>query len=304
MTGELDNSFGFQTVEASERRARIRRVFAAVAARYDLMNDLMSFALHRRWKRRFIEAIAPRPGEIIVDLAGGTGDVAIGLARFGVRQVIVCDPSVEMMQVGRKRGAAHVEWVAGEAEELPFATGAIDCVTISFGIRNVTRLDRALIEIARVLKPGGRLLCLEFSTPRRWVKPFYDVFSFAVIPRLGAAVARAPEAYAYLVESIRRFPDQEMFKAMLEAAGFRDVTYFDLMFGVVAFTPGASPARGDRSARKTTGGLADAYSQSGRSQRHSLRLIQPAVQQRGRPIERPLETEASRPWRSRERWPG
>ena len=240
MTGDLENSFGFQMVEASERRARIRRVFATVAKRYDLMNDLMSLAMHRRWKRRLVEAAAPRSGEIIVDLAGGTGDVAIGLANPR-RRVIVCDPSFEMMWVGRGRGAADVEWVAGEAEALPFATGAIDCVTISFGIRNVTRLDHALIEIARVLKPGGRLLCLEFSTPRRWLKPFYDVFSFAVIPLLGAAVARAPEAYLYLVESIRRFPDQERFKAALEAAGFRDVSYRDLTFGVVSLHAGRKP---------------------------------------------------------------
>jgi len=240
VTGDLENSFGFQMVEASERRARIRRVFATVAKRYDLMNDLMSLAMHRRWKRRLVEAAAPRSGEIIVDLAGGTGDVAIGLANQH-RRVIVCDPSFEMMWVGRGRGAADVEWVAGEAEALPFATGAIDCVTISFGIRNVTRLDHALIEIARVLKPGGRLLCLEFSTPRRWLKPFYDVFSFAVIPLLGAAVARAPEAYLYLVESIRRFPDQERFKAALEAAGFRDVSYRDLSFGVVSLHAGRKP---------------------------------------------------------------
>jgi demethylmenaquinone methyltransferase/2-methoxy-6-polyprenyl-1,4-benzoquinol methylase len=240
VTGDFENSFGFQTVEASERRARIRRVFATVAKRYDLMNDLMSLAMHRRWKRRLVEAAAPRSGEIIVDLAGGTGDVAIGLANQH-RRVIVCDPSFEMMWVGRGRGAADVEWVAGEAEALPFATGAIDCVTISFGIRNVTRLDHALIEIARVLKPGGRLLCLEFSTPRRWLKPFYDVFSFAVIPLLGAAVARAPEAYLYLVESIRRFPDQERFKAALEAAGFRDVSYRDLTFGVVSLHAGRKP---------------------------------------------------------------
>jgi demethylmenaquinone methyltransferase/2-methoxy-6-polyprenyl-1,4-benzoquinol methylase len=207
------------------------------------MNDLMSLALHRRWKRRLAEAVAPRSGEVIVDLAGGAGDVAIRLADPR-RRVIVCDPSIEMMQVGRGRGAACVEWAAGEAEALPFATGAIDCVTISFGIRNVTQLDRALIEIARVLKPGGRTLCFEFSSPRSSVKPFYDAFSFAVIPRLGAAVARAPEAYAYLVESIRRFPDQKGFKAALEAAGLRDVTYLDLTFGVVSIHGGRKPGAG------------------------------------------------------------
>jgi demethylmenaquinone methyltransferase/2-methoxy-6-polyprenyl-1,4-benzoquinol methylase len=240
MTRDLDESFGYQNVSPDERRARIRRVFAAVAERYDVMNDLMSFALHRLWKRRFARFVAPARGEIIVDLAGGTGDVAIALAAAD-RRVIVCDPSEAMMGVGRRRGAADVGWVAGEAEALPFATGSIDCVTISFGIRNVTSLDRALAEIARVLKPGGRMLCLEFSTPHWWAKPMYDLFSYAVIPRLGAAVARAPEAYAYLVESIRRFPDQERFKAAMEAAGFVGVYYRDMTFGVVALHAGRKP---------------------------------------------------------------
>ncbi len=199
MTSELDESFGYQNVSQAERRAKIRRVFAAVAERYDVMNDLMSFALHRWWKQRFVACILRSPSDVIVDLAGGTGDIAIALARAGKR-AIVCDPSVEMMAVGRRRGAADVAWVAAEAEALPFATASVDCVTIAFGIRNVTSLERALREIARVLKPGGLFYCLEFSTPRAWARPLYDFFSFFVIPRLGAAVARAPEAYSYLVE--------------------------------------------------------------------------------------------------------
>ena len=213
MTNDLDESFGFERVQPEERRARIRRVFAAVAERYDLMNDLMSFALHRWWKRRFVAAVVRSPADVVVDLAGGTGDVAVALAELGKR-AIVCDPSLEMMAVGRRRGA-DVAWVAGEAEALPFATGSVDCVTIAFGIRNVTSLERALGEIARVLKPGGSFHCLEFSTPQAWARPFYDVFSFFVIPRLGAAVAQAPEAYAYLVESIRKFPDQKRFKSAI-----------------------------------------------------------------------------------------
>ena len=240
MTSELDESFGYQSVSQAERRARIRRVFAAVAERYDVMNDMMSFALHRWWKRRFVASVLRSPAEVIVDLAGGTGDIAIALAKAG-KQTIVCDPSVEMMAVGRRRGAESVAWVAAEAEALPFATASIDCVTISFGIRNVTSLERALDEIARVLRPGGSFYCLEFSTPQAWARPFYDLFSFFVIPRLGAAVARAPEAYSYLVESIRKFPDQERFKEAITAAGFREAAYRDMTFGVVSIHSGRKP---------------------------------------------------------------
>ncbi len=237
MSGDLDTSFGCQSVANSERRARIRRVFARVANRYDHMNDLMSAGLHRLWKRGLAKAAAPQAGDTIVDLAGGTGDIAVALASSN-RTVIVCDPSSEMMNAGRKRGGAHLRWIAGEAEALPFASGSLDCVTISFGIRNVTSLDCALSEIARVLKPGGRLLCLEFSTPRPWLKPFYDFYSFLVIPRLGAAIAGTREAYLYLVESIRRFPNQEEFKAALEKAGFVNVTYRDFTFGIVSLHAG------------------------------------------------------------------
>ena len=237
----LDESFGNQNVSQAERRARIRRVFAAVAERYDVMNDLMSFALHRWWKRRFVASILTLPSDVIVDLAGGTGDIAIALASAG-RRAVVCDPSVEMMAVGRRRSADAVEWVAAEAEALPFATASVDCVTIAFGIRNVTSLDRALGEIARVLKPGGTFYCLEFSTPQAWARPLYDFFSFFVIPRLGAVVAQAPEAYSYLVESIRKFPDQERFKEAIAAAGFREVAYRDMTFGVVSVHSGRKPA--------------------------------------------------------------
>jgi demethylmenaquinone methyltransferase/2-methoxy-6-polyprenyl-1,4-benzoquinol methylase len=243
MTRELDRSFGYQTVSAAERRKRIRSVFARVAERYDLMNDLMSFRLHRWWKRRFVKSILDSGAQVVVDLAGGTGDVAIALSRSG-RRAIVCDPSQEMMAVGRRRGTDRVEWVAGEAEALPFATSSVDCVSIALGIRNVTSLERALHEIARVLKPGGSFRCLEFSTPQPWARAPYNFFSFAVIPRLGAAVAQAPEAYTYLVESIRNFPNQEQFKGAIEAAGFREVTYRDLTFGVVSIHSGRKPGEG------------------------------------------------------------
>jgi demethylmenaquinone methyltransferase / 2-methoxy-6-polyprenyl-1,4-benzoquinol methylase len=242
MTSNLDTSFGYQAVETSERRARIRRVFARVANRYDLMNDLMSMGLHRIWKRGFVKAVEAKAAGTIVDLAGGTGDIAIALASAS-RKVIVCDPSLEMMDAGRKRNAKGVSWIAGEAEALPFQSGSLDCVTISFGIRNVTSLDRALAEIVRVLKPGGRFLCLEFSTPRPWLKPFYDVYSYLVIPRLGAAVAGTREAYVYLVESIRRFPDQEEFKGAFERAGFVDVSYRNFTFGIVCLHAGRKPLK-------------------------------------------------------------
>jgi demethylmenaquinone methyltransferase/2-methoxy-6-polyprenyl-1,4-benzoquinol methylase len=233
MTGTPDNSFGFRAVAPDERKARIRRVFTGVAPRYDLMNDLMSFGLHRLWKRWLVEAVAPQPGQTIVDLAGGTGDVAVALAAPD-RCVTVCDPSVAMMQAGRYRVLPYVDWVAGEAEAMPFAENSLDSVTISFGIRNVTRLRDALTEMHRVLKPGGKLFCLEFSKPHAWLAPFYNLFSFQVIPRLGAFVANQPEAYAYLVESIRRFPDQEELASLFRDAGFSRVNYRNFSFGIVA----------------------------------------------------------------------
>ena len=238
MTQTPDHSFGFRAVAAEERRARIRRVFSGVAARYDLMNDLMSFGLHRQWKRSLVAAVAARDGETIVDLAGGTGDVAAKLAGPD-RRVAVCDPSVNMMAEGRKRQPPFVNWIAGEAEAMPFADASVDCVTISFGIRNVTRLRDALAEMHRVLKPGGRLLCLEFSRPQAWLKPFYDLFSFQVIPRLGAMVAQEPEAYAYLVESIRRFPDQQELARLFSQAGFTSVRYRNYSFGIVCLHVGS-----------------------------------------------------------------
>ena len=237
----LSRTFGFQSVEEEEREQRIRRVFEAVARRYDLMNDLMIMGIHRLWKRTLVRLAAPRAGQCIVDLAGGTGDVAARMAAAD-RMVTVCDPSVAMMQAGQSRGHRHVQWLAGTGENMPLASASVDTVTIAFGIRNVTRIEDALTEALRVLKPGGRFLCLEFSTPWAPVRPFYNFFSFAVIPRLGALVAQAPEAYTYLVESIRRFPDQRSFKALMEQAGFADVSYRNLSFGIACIHVGSRPA--------------------------------------------------------------
>jgi len=236
----LSRTFGYRTVDENEREQRIRRVFEAVARRYDLMNDLMSMGIHRLWKRVLVRQAAPRAGQTIVDLAGGTGDVAARMAAPD-RLVAVCDPSVPMMQAGQTRGHADVHWMAGTGECMPLPDGSVDTVTIAFGIRNVTRIEDALAEALRVLKPGGRFLCLEFSTPWAPVRPFYNFFSFAVIPRLGALVAQAPEAYTYLVESIRRFPDQRNFQALMEQAGFTDVGYRNLSFGIACIHAGRKP---------------------------------------------------------------
>lgn len=229
----LERSFGYREVAPAERRARIRAVFQAVAPRYDLMNDLMSFGIHRLWKRAMARAVAAAPG-LAVDLAGGTGDVAALLARGPDRRVLVCDPSLAMMAQGRRShpGGAALAWVGGEAEALPFAEGSVDLITVAFGLRNVTRLEAALRECRRVLRPGGTFVCLEFSRPHGWLRPFYDLYSFLVIPRLGAWVAREPAAYHYLVESIRRFPDQRAFAEALAAAGFAEVRWRNLSFGI------------------------------------------------------------------------
>jgi demethylmenaquinone methyltransferase/2-methoxy-6-polyprenyl-1,4-benzoquinol methylase len=206
-------------------------VFQKVAPRYDLMNDLMSLGIHRLWKRRLAHELAIRPGQTVLDLAGGTGDVA-RLIAAGTHTTLVCDPSLAMMCVGRSRMDAPIDWLAAEGEALPFADASIDAITISFGIRNVTHMDVALREILRILAPGGCFLCLEFSRPWAVIRPFYNLFSSTVIPRLGAWVAREPAAYTYLIESIQRFPDQEEMKALLQEIGFSDVSYRNLSLGI------------------------------------------------------------------------
>ena len=238
---ELSHSFGYQSVAEEERTRRIRRVFERVAPRYDLMNDLMSFGIHRLWKRSLVRLAAARPGQTVVDLAGGTGDVAKLMARSGA-EVLVCDPSLAMMHAGRRRNLVPLRWLAATGERIPLATGSVDILTIAFGIRNVTSLEAALAEALRVLKPGGRFLCLEFSRPWAPVRPFYDLFSFLVIPHLGEWIAHDPEAYIYLVESIRRFPPQDEFKRLMEDAGFAGVRYRNLTLGIACLHSGAKPS--------------------------------------------------------------
>ncbi len=243
MTSGLEDTFGAASVSPGERERRIRHVFEAVAGRYDLMNDAMSFGIHRLWKRSLARTAAAGPGQRIVDLAGGTGDVARLLAGPD-RDVIVCDPSTAMMAVGRRRCPSSVDFVEGTAEAMPFAASSVDTVTIAFGLRNVTRLEAALAEIRRVLVPGGRFLCLEFSRPWALVRPAYDAYSFTVIPRLGAWIAREPSAYGYLVESIRRFPDQREMAAVMRKAGFAAVAWRNLSCGIACLHAGTRP--GDR----------------------------------------------------------
>ena len=237
--------FGDRAVEPGEKTPLVRGVFARVATRYDLMNDLMSGGVHRLWKNRLVAMVAPRPGQVMLDVAGGTGDVAARLltraggAESGAR-VVVCDASEAMVAVGRDRAVDRgvvggIAFVVGDAETLPIADRSVDVFTIAFGLRNVTRIDRALAEAWRVLKPGGRFFCLEFS---RVVSPplrrLYDTYSFAVIPRLGQAVARDRDSYQYLVESIRRFPDQAALASRLGAAGFHGPRWRNLSAGVAA----------------------------------------------------------------------
>ncbi len=237
----LSQSFGYQTVPPDERERRIRQVFDLVAPRYDLMNDMMSFGIHRLWKRAMVRAARPQAGEVIVDLAGGTGDVARLLAGEG-RRVAVCDPSEEMMAVGRRRtSGSGITFIEGTAEAMPFADASIDMVSVAFGLRNATNLEAGLAEILRVLKPGGRFICLEFSRPWALIRPFYDAYSFAVIPRLGAWIARQPAAYGYLVESIRRFPDQREMAALMEQTGFAGVGWRNYSAGIACLHRGIRP---------------------------------------------------------------
>jgi len=237
-------SFGYRDVGDNEKPALVRGVFSSVARRYDLMNDLMSSGVHRLWKDAMVEWLNPQPGQRIADVAGGTGDVAFRIAdlarsRGGCAAVLVCDGSVEMVAegIGRAKQADEndVHWVCGDAETLPIPDASMDACTIAFGIRNVTHMDRALAEMRRVLKPGGRFLCLEFShvqTPGLDV--LYERYSFAVLPRLGEWVAGDADAYRYLAESIRRFPSPTAFARLIERAGLSRVKVRNLSGGIAA----------------------------------------------------------------------
>jgi demethylmenaquinone methyltransferase/2-methoxy-6-polyprenyl-1,4-benzoquinol methylase len=239
---EQDADFGFRRVAAAEKAPLVRAVFDSVADRYDLMNDLMSGGIHRLWKAEMIRRLNPRPGQVLLDVAGGTGDIASrALPRLAPEQggaVIVCDANPRMLERGRARVIddgilSGIEWLCGDAEALPLADRSVELYTIAFGLRNVTRLERALAEARRVLRPGGRFLCLEFApavTP--WLAPAYDLYSFHVLPWLGRIVAGDAEAYAYLAESIRRFPPQGALCGLIEAAGLERARYRNLTGGI------------------------------------------------------------------------
>jgi demethylmenaquinone methyltransferase/2-methoxy-6-polyprenyl-1,4-benzoquinol methylase len=235
-------SFGYEDVPLEEKTRRVGSVFASVASRYDLMNDLMSGGMHRLWKARFVRRVKPRRGEAILDMAGGTGDIAFRLAERGAR-VTVADISREMLDVGieraRKQGLEDLVWAQENAEALSFGDRSFDAYTIAFGIRNVTRVQQALDEAHRVLRLGGRFFCLEFSTTA-WpgFATLYDRYSMQVVPRIGKAVARDEESYRYLVESIRRFPNMESFAAMIRRAGFAQVKAEPILGGLVAIHSG------------------------------------------------------------------
>ena len=240
-----ETHFGFRTVPEDQKAGLVHGVFSRVASRYDLMNDLMSGGVHRLWKTAMMDWLAPRDGQHLLDVAGGTGDIAFRfLDRAPGGRVTVCDMTESMLVEGRKRAEAtrladRLAWVAGDAMRLPFADASFDRYTISFGIRNVTRIPDALGEAWRVLRPGGRLMVLEFSrVPVPALQWLYDRYSFNVIPAMGAVVAGDRDSYQYLVESIRRFPDQEAFAAMIRQAGFGRVQYRNLSMGIAALHSG------------------------------------------------------------------
>lgn len=239
--------FGFREVDPDEKTSLVEGVFSSVASRYDLMNDLMSGGLHRLWKDRFARMMDPRPGQVILDVAGGTGDITRRCweRTGGKAEIIVCDLSPAMMEHGRARmidhgilaketgGEGTIRWIAGNAEELPIPSRSVDLCCIAFGLRNVTRIDKALSEFVRVLRPGGRFFCLEFSPGvARHLKPVYDRYCDTVLPWLGTHVADDRESYQYLAESIRQFPPQEELAQRMEKAGLSRAKWVNMTGGI------------------------------------------------------------------------
>lgn len=249
MSDKDTTHFGYQQVDKNEKADLVAGVFHSVAARYDLMNDLMSVGIHRIWKRFTIELSGVRQGDSVLDIAGGTGDLAAKFARIVGKEgrVVLADINESMLQVGRDKlldtgQLGNIEFVQADAQYLPFPDNSFDCITIAFGLRNVTDKDKALRSMLRVLKPGGRLLVLEFSKPQNeLLSRAYDAYSFRMLPFMGKLVANDSESYKYLAESIRMHPDQDTLLEMLEDAGFTDCNFHDLTGGIVALHRGVKP---------------------------------------------------------------
>ena len=244
-TAEQTTHFGFSDVPVNEKSERVRGVFSSVAGRYDIMNDVMSAGIHRLWKDAMMDWLAPHAGQRLLDVAGGTGDIAFRfLKRAKSARATVLDMTESMLLEGQKRAEAarladSLDWIVGDAMALPFEDNTFDVYTISFGIRNVTRPEEALAEAYRVLRPGGRLMVLEFSQlPNDGLQKLYDLYSFNVIPRMGQAIVGDSDSYQYLVESIRKFPDQDTFLQMIRAAGFENAKFRNMTMGVACLHSG------------------------------------------------------------------
>jgi demethylmenaquinone methyltransferase/2-methoxy-6-polyprenyl-1,4-benzoquinol methylase len=242
---EKRTHFGARNVREDEKAGLVHGVFTNVASRYDVMNDVMSVGIHRLWKEAMMDWLAPRAGQRLLDVAGGTGDISFRFLKRAERaEAVVLDLTESMLKEGRKRAEAEelssqLDWVTGDAMALPFEDNTFDIYTISFGIRNVTRIEDALTEAYRVLRPGGRLMVLEFSQlPVDGMQKLYDLYSFNVIPRMGELIANDRDSYQYLVESIRNFPDQDKFANMISTAGFEQVKYRNLSMGIAALHSG------------------------------------------------------------------
>ncbi len=232
--------FGFKEVETEKKQTMVQGVFSTVASKYDIMNDFMSFGLHRLWKDEAIKELHPSSEDVLLDVAGGTGDISWKYLQAGGGRAVVSDLNKEMLEQGKlKYKTDRLSWVHANAEELPFEDNQFDYYTVSFGIRNVTHIDKALREAHRVLKPGGKFVCLEFSNvSNELVKKIYDFYSFKIIPKVGKIIADSPESYEYLVESIRKFPSAIAFSEMIKEAGFNCVEYRKMTFGIVAIHVG------------------------------------------------------------------
>jgi len=249
-TGDQETThFGYEQVAVEKKAERVAGVFHSVAAKYDLMNDLMSAGIHRLWKRFTVEASGVRPGHKVLDIAGGTGDLSYQFARLVGKdgQVILADINASMLNVGRDRlidrgTAGNIQFAQADAQYLPFPDNTFDCITIAFGLRNVTDKDLALRSMLRVLKPGGRLLVLEFSKPQHnALEKVYDVYSFKLLPLMGKLITNDADSYRYLAESIRMHPDQDTLKTMMQAAGFVNTEFTNMTGGIVALHKGIKP---------------------------------------------------------------